>query len=321
MARKKKDVEVLSETLGPEIQEDFLDGMNAPLEASGQAEPETVTLNGSLLDDSEDGITFLVIYGDEAGTEAEFEIPREQVLSLTAGSDEADQRTVSRAYALEAGLIAAPEDAEDAEPGASTIPNDRHWLGQEQITVTQELTQKEKAEYAEEMAAASGEKDRLEAELDGIKKQYKRLIDAEDSKISTAAKIVREGKEEREIFCDKLADYNTCEIVWTDAYGENEEVKRRKMTAKEKQLPLEKKTKPDQTPQEPAQAEAEGEELDSQPEGAIMPEDAIGCSVCAHSDGDGSTDAECCHECDDELSNFTPLSIPQEQPANAGAVQ
>ena len=96
---------------------------------------------------------------------------------------------------------------------------------------------------------------------------------------------------------------------------------RRKMTAEEKQLPLEKKTKPDQTPQEPAQAEAEGEELDSQPEGAIMPEDAIGCSVCAHSDGDGSTDAECCHECDDELSNFTPLSIPQEQPANAGAVQ
>ena len=83
-----------------------------------------------------------------------------------------------------------------------------HWLGQEQITVTQELTQKEKAEYAEEMAAASGEKDRLEAELDGIKKQYKRLIDAEDSKISTAAKIVREGKEEREIFCDKLADHN-----------------------------------------------------------------------------------------------------------------
>ena len=95
MARKKKDVEVLSETLGPEIQEDFLDGMNAPLEASGQAEPETVTLNGSLLDDSEDGITFLVIYGDEAGTEAEFEIPREQVLSLTAGSDEADQTGIS----------------------------------------------------------------------------------------------------------------------------------------------------------------------------------------------------------------------------------
>ena len=45
-----------------------------------------------------------------------------------------------------------PRDAEDAEPGASTIPNDRHWLGQEQITVTQELTQKEKAEYAEEYA-------------------------------------------------------------------------------------------------------------------------------------------------------------------------
>ena len=97
MARKKKDVEVLSETLGPEIQEDFLDGLAAPLEASGQAqaEPETVTLSGSLLDDSEDGITFLVIYGDEAGTEAEFEISHEQVLSLTAGSDEADQTGIS----------------------------------------------------------------------------------------------------------------------------------------------------------------------------------------------------------------------------------
>ncbi len=110
MARKKKDVEVLSETLGPEIQEDFLDGLNAPLEAPGQAqaEPETVTLSGSLLDDSEDGITFLVVYGDEEGTEAEFEIPREQVVLLMAeDSSESDELTVTRAYAIEAGIIDA----------------------------------------------------------------------------------------------------------------------------------------------------------------------------------------------------------------------
>jgi len=122
--------------------------------------------------------------------------------------------------------------------------NDNHWLAKETVTVTQELTQAEKAEYAEEMANAQGEKDRLESELDGIKKGYKRLIDAEDSRISQAAKIVRNGKEERSIFCDKVADYKSCEIVWTDAHPPHAEVQRRKMTAEERQLPLVKTEKP-----------------------------------------------------------------------------
>ena len=119
-----------------------------------------------------------------------------------------------------------------------------------------------------------------------------------------------------------------------------------KMTAEEKQLPLEKKAKPDQPPADTAPAD--------EAEGADLPEEK-GCETCTHSDGDGATDCpECsacdedtfsswekaekacalcshldtdddeinaCEGCDDHLSNFTPLSVTQEQPASAGAVQ
>ena len=39
--------------------------------------------------------------------------------------------------------------------------------------------------------------------------------------------------------------YSACEIVWTDAHPPHVEVQRRKMTAEERQLPLEMKDKPE----------------------------------------------------------------------------
>ena len=177
----------------------------------------------------------------------------------------------------------------------STTPADTHWLAKETITVTQELTQAEKADYAEEMANAQCEKDRLEMDLDGIKKSYKRLIDAEDAKISLAAKIVRNGKEERSILCDKVADYDACDIVWCDAHPPHVEVQRRKMTAEERQLPLEKKAKPE------ADTVGADDELPA----------VRSCDNCRHLEREG-----CEAECDiDGMTGWEPI-IPVE-PAEA----
>jgi hypothetical protein len=191
--------------------------------------------------------------------------------------------------------------ADAADPGASIIPNDHHWLDREQITVTQELTQAEKAEYADEMAAAQGEKDRLELEIDGIKKRYKRLIDDEDAKISKAAKIVREGKEAREILCDKLADYNACEIVWTEAYPPHVEVQRRKMTAEERQLPLEKRGKP---------------EVETEPENADEIRD---CETCRYGTDEGCSAVFPCEG--DAFSAWEAIPPAVAEEAGADAVQ
>ena len=94
------------------------------------------------------------------------------------------------------------------------------------------------------MARLDDEIEDLEDERDRTNKSLKKQIDAKEEERRSMSKIVREGNEEREIFCDKLADYNTGEIVWTDAHPPYDEVKRRKMSNEERQLPLENKAKP-----------------------------------------------------------------------------
>ena len=143
--------------------------------------------------------------------------------------------------------VSAVDEAEEGEgePGASTVTNDSHFITSECITVRQELTQSEKAEYAEEMSRLDAKIEELEEERDRHMKSLKKQIDAMEEERRSLSKIVREGNEEREIYCDKCADYNACEIVWTDAYPPHAVVQRRPMTAEERQLPLEKKAKPD----------------------------------------------------------------------------
>lgn len=87
-----------------------------PAEASEPApepEAEIVTLYGSILLETKDTIAFLVCYGDDAGTEAEFEIPKQQVIMLVKdeGEEQQDTITLYRAYAIAAEIIAAPDEA------------------------------------------------------------------------------------------------------------------------------------------------------------------------------------------------------------------
>ncbi|EGY24557.1 hypothetical protein DA2_3173 [Desulfovibrio sp. A2] len=162
---------------------------------------------------------------------------------------------------------ASEDDAATEEPGASVVANDQNWLRQETITVTQELTQAEKAEYADEMARLDDEIEELETERDRVSKALKKQIDAKEDERRALSKVVREGTETREIFCDLVADYNTCEMVWTDAHPPHEEVRRRKMTAEERQLPLTMNTRPAPADQPADDVADNGEEL---------PEDAPG---------------------------------------------
>lgn len=210
---------------------------------------------------------------------------------------------------------ASPENAEsDTEPGASTVPGDRHWLKQETITVTQQLTQKEKAEYAEEMAQLDNEIEELEDERDSVMKSLKKQIDAKEDERRKLSKVVRCGSEEREIYCDKLADYNTCEMVWSDAHPPHDEVKRQKMTSEERQLPLEKKVKPDH-------AAVDAEAVDLSPDADGMDFDALtldaeterSCKTCLH-DGAADGDGEPCESCDENLSLWQHK--PEDEPTH-----
>ena len=89
-------------------------------------QPETVILYGALIDENLDGVQFTVQYGDEDNTEVEFFIPREQVITLTSENEFENQYqlTISQAYAIEAGIIDAPEEDAPAADGEGMQPMD-----------------------------------------------------------------------------------------------------------------------------------------------------------------------------------------------------
>ena len=97
-----------------------------PQQASVPAVLKTVTLYGSLMGTTEIGVSFLVLYGDAAGTEATFDIPREQVISMQAraSDDEQDIIILIRDYAIEAGIIDDPEEPASPSRECDTCVHD-----------------------------------------------------------------------------------------------------------------------------------------------------------------------------------------------------
>lgn len=303
-------------------------------QALPQPEPEMLTVCGDILQETEDAILLAcegenywlpksqIEYEGERGDEyVEVTLPdwlaEEKGLSDRQGyvppaSVAATDVTEEQQETLADTPIADTDADDEGEPGASTVDGDRHWLKQETITVTQQLTQKEKAEYAEEMAQLDDEIEELENERDSVMKSLKKQIDAKEDERRTLSKVVRNGNEEREIFCDKLADYNTCEMVWTDAHPPHDEVKRQKMTSEERQLPLEKKVKPDHTAvdAEAPSPDAEGMDFDAL---TLDAETERSCKTCLH-DGAVNDDGEPCESCDENLSLWQPK--PEDEPTH-----
>lgn len=138
------------------------------------------------------------------------------------------------------------------------------WCKEDAIIVAQPLCEEEKLEYGQEMADALARIEEYEDALDGERKFYKRKIEEQEKIAQNAAKLYREGKEEREVFCDLLKDWNTLEMVWVEAEPPYHEVQRRPMTEEEKRPSLLDMPGKPQNPAEVAQAVEAAETFEGQ---------------------------------------------------------
>ena len=224
----------------------FFDGMGyaPPAQPAPTEQPEGVKLTGSVMNynavESGTASTITFVVGseneDEEYSETSYAIPIECVLDKELHDDSEDIITVTRAYAVEHGLIPPPE-ADAIQPEKRAFGDNVKWIKEESITVSQPLSDAEKARYAEEMAALDKEIEELEDERDAVSSRLKKQIDAKEQERREMSAHVNDG-ELRTYSCDLLKDYNTGEMVWTAAYPPYEEVRRRKMTKEEMQPTL-----------------------------------------------------------------------------------
>ena len=272
----------------------FFDGMGRPeVEASPvpaePEQPETVTFFGvrNFDEDTENDVYFAVHYNDDGGTVFDFFIPKAHIINEGKDSDypEEDERRyieISVAHAIEAGMMDAPEEgrvgsdvvvsesAPEAPADKRAFGDNVKWLKEEKITVSQPLSDAEKARYAEEMSALDKEIEALKDERAEVSSRLKKQIDAKEEERLAMSRKVDEG-ELRTFTCDCLKDYGTGEMVWTEAYPPYAEILRRKMTKEEMQPSLlEYAEKVD------AAAPAAGADVDPDTAGSIFDDDTNG---------------------------------------------
>lgn len=320
----------------------FFDGMGRPeVEASPTPaepeQPETVTLAGAVVevfpDDDEVEVDFI-------GIRVRLDIS--EYTSEPNIFDEGDEVLFTMPFdvAVAKGLEGPPAEEADAPAGKRAFGDNVKWIKEEKITVSQPLSEAEKARYAEEMSALDKEIEALKDERAEVSSRLKKQIDAKEEERLAMSRNVDEG-ELRTFTCDCLKDYGTGEMVWTEAYPPYSEVQRRKMTKEEMQPSLleysEKMAasapaEEGAEPAEPADAAPEGEGVDfdavadvegaenEAPADAAEPEDdALGCASCAHQD---SGDDESCDGCGDDRGKYTPIAAATEAASRgAGAVQ
>lgn len=154
-------------------------------------------------------------------------------------------------------------EVDETPPTRRNFGDNVKWLREERITVSAPLTEAEKARYADEMAALDGEIEALKDERAEVSNRLKKQIDAKEEERLALSRAVNDG-ETREVLCDCLKDYNTGEMVWTDAFPPYAEVLRRAMTEEEKQPSLLDRDDKPQTPAEVAQAVEAAEAIEGQ---------------------------------------------------------
>lgn len=257
MARKNKEMEVLSETLGPEIQEDFMPeeppmDIDAPEEAP---EPETFTFKADVLHvfketvelqvtKADGGAATLIFDKDELSYEGRDVVDLEegyQGMEFTIPWSLAEEKRLREFVDSIASPAALPETPAgetgkcDDEP--MTAPYKKK-LREETITVTVTLEPDEREACGQRMADAIKRKSSLEEQLDSYRKSINLQIKSVEKEIEAAADLWQEGQEERRVDCDVIADYNTGEIVWCEKEYPFKERQRQRMTEKDRQLPL-----------------------------------------------------------------------------------
>ena len=229
---------------------------------------------------------------------------------------EADSADSPPNWTADPAATAAPPDDEEGEEDSApadkrTFGENVKWIKEETITVSTPLSEKEKAKYAEEMAALDAEIIALEIERADISSRLKKQIDAKEEERREMSKAVNEG-EARTYTCDCLKDYNTKEMVWTAAYPPYNEVDRRPMT-KEEQQPslLEFSEKVDDVPF--TDSGTAGQDFDTLAEQGAAEQERT-CATCGHSNEEGcnSPDYESCE--DDGQGNMSGWEAKEQEP-------
>ena len=136
-----------------------------------------------------------------------------------------------------------PEASEECDPG-ETLPvclrgRDVHWLKKETCSKSFPLSDADKLELGNQMAAAQKEIDELEFELAKVRKSFKSRIEEQQEVLSKAAEEFRYGRtDSQDVECDVFQDFDSGEIVYVTADDVAEEVMRRPMTASERRPTL-----------------------------------------------------------------------------------
>lgn len=201
--------------------------------------PKMITVYGEILQETE--LAILVRCDDEADG---VWLPKSRIKYNGERGDTDVEIEIPKLLADEKGFFDGMGGPEvETSPTSVETPVKRvfgdnvKWLKEERITVSAPLTEAEKARYADEMAALDGEIEALKDERAEVSNRLKKAIDAKEEERLALSRAVNEG-EMREVLCDCLKDYNTEEIVWTEAWPPYAEVLRRKMTKEEKRPSL-----------------------------------------------------------------------------------
>lgn len=193
---------------------------------------------------------------------------------------------------------ATDDTAETARPDDGELlvnPRNVRKLGRETIEVEQELTDAEKLEVGGRMAKALADRDRLELEFAGVKKDYKARIDLAVSEAAEAGAEFRAGMRKLTVRAVKFEDRSTMEIVYVEPDGAQRELMRRPMTHEERMNKLPMATsESDDAPQTQAAPPIIGE---TEP----TPDQSRTCITCMHMvKGDAEMPEACqtCSQCD-----------------------
>lgn len=128
----------------------------------------------------------------------------------------------------------AEESVEAAQTEGSSAHPYRHKLRTETVCKEIELSDAEKIAYGKDLV------EHLESEA-----EYKEIASSNSARARNERKsadkvidILKAGREERNITCDVIADYNTGHLVYVESEWPHREIQRRPLTDKDRQLSL-----------------------------------------------------------------------------------
>lgn len=270
--------------------------------------PDTTRITLTMIEFSEDGET--VLTEDRHGNR--------WVLSTSdfvQDGDDLDQGDTVLCYVQNSALAAEgctlrpdeqeahPVADEDDETSEDTV--ETSFLKTETITVSVPLDLEERESVGDRMASALEKISELEDDLDSYRKSINAEIKSLQKDAEKARKEWQEGKIEQEVYCDVMADYGAEAIIWL-VHDTNKEMKRRAMTAEERQYRLPIPRPGDHT----AAAPTEPTEERPAPVAMGTPKTCITCGSLANRDGDDlpETCQTCAQANNGEDDNWHPIS-------------